>query len=133
MPCGQNFLIDKNIALKFTSLIPENYPVFEIGAGKGALTQYLLEKSRKVVVIEKDLFLVNFLKNRFATYKNFEVVEGDVLKFTPEFKEPFYIIGNLPYQISTEIIFWLAKVKNFIHKRRFPPLRKNLFNRWCFF
>jgi len=108
MPCGQNFLIDKNIALKFTSLIPENYPVFEIGAGKGALTQYLLEKSRKVVVIEKDLFLVNFLKNRFATYKNFEVVEGDVLKFTPEFKEPFYI------QISTEIIFWLAKVKNFI-------------------
>jgi len=114
MPAGQNFLIDKNIALKFTSLIPENFPVFEIGAGKGALTNYLLEKSRKVVVIEKDPYLADFLKNRFASYKNFEVVEGNVLKLTPEFKEPFYIIGNLPYQISTEIIFWLAKVKNFI-------------------
>ena len=112
---GQNFLIDKNIIKKITNIINiENKIILEIGPGTGNLTSEILKrKPKKFYVIEKDNNLVSLLSNKFQ--KNLSIIHKDVLKFDEKFLSPEKIIvfGNLPYNISTEILCkWILNLKD---------------------
>tara|TARA_Y100001970_G_scaffold221818_1_gene272692 strand:- start:58 stop:843 length:786 start_codon:yes stop_codon:yes gene_type:complete len=112
---GQNFLIDKNILEIITNYTDiSNRIILEIGPGTGNLTSYIIEKNpKKIVVIEKDNELANSLKNKFNN--KIKVVNDDVLKIdeTKLFDEKVIVFGNLPYNISTEILSkWIINLKN---------------------
>lgn len=106
---GQHFLIDESIAEKIAntlSFIGYKH-VLEIGPGMGVLTKYLLKKDIKTHVIEIDAESVEYLKANYLNLAD-RVYEKDFLKYdlTEVFKdEPFAIIGNFPYNISTQIVF----------------------------
>lgn len=115
---GQNFLID-NIAVEKiveASNISCDDMIIEIGPGLGTLTSYLLEKAGKVVAIELDDRMIGILKDRFTLYKNFELIQNDVLKVdldsiikeNSNFKT-VKIVANLPYYITTPIIMKLLE------------------------
>ena len=111
---GQNFLIDKNILDKITNLTNiQNETVLEVGPGTGNLTSYILKKNpRKMFVIEKDNRLAIDLKNKFN--KEVIIINDDVLKIdeTSIFRDKVKVFGNLPYNISTEIINkWIINLK----------------------
>jgi len=107
---GQHFLKDENIAKNIVdALSGQGYSqVLEIGPGMGVLTKYLLERtSFKTTVIEIDRESVAYLKAGFPELKE-SMVEEDFLNFDPasRFKdEPFALIGNFPYNISSQILF----------------------------
>tara|TARA_E500000178_G_scaffold356566_1_gene435523 strand:- start:170 stop:952 length:783 start_codon:yes stop_codon:yes gene_type:complete len=112
---GQNFLIEKNIVkkiLNLTNLKGKN--VIEIGPGKGALTTEILKKKPKsFTLIEKDYELVKFLNSKFINNK-VKIISADVLKFDfDNLKEDkLIIIGNLPYNISSQILIKILKYNN---------------------
>ena len=113
---GQNFLIDVNILEKITNLTNiENKTVLEIGPGTGNLTSYILKKNpKKLFVIEKDNELANKLIDKFKD--KLTIINDDVLKVdeTTLFKEKATVFGNLPYNISTEILSkWIINLKDF--------------------
>ena len=103
---GQNFLIDKNILTKITSIIKiENKSILEVGPGTGNLTTHILKKNpKKLFVIEKDKILANFLKNKFDD--KIIIINDDILKINEKklFEGKLIVFGNLPYNISTEIL-----------------------------
>lgn len=108
---SQNFLVDKNIARKCVDALAlqGDETVLEIGAGRGALTQILLSKARKVVAVEIDPALCAFLQKNFGEEKNFALVQKDFLKISLNrdsiFKSAcFQIIGNLPYAVVSPIL-----------------------------
>ncbi len=111
---GQHFLIDHSILERIISSIDissRDYLV-EIGPGKGILTQQLLSLSpRHLDVIEIDRDLVELLKQKFIATKNLNIYSGDVLKFDWQklcaTHSPLRIIGNLPYNITTPLLFEL--------------------------
>jgi len=111
---GQNFLTDKNILGKIvnTTKIKDKI-ILEIGPGTGNLTSYILQKNpKKMFVIEKDNVLANNLKNKFNN--QITVINEDVLKIdeTNLFKNKVTVFGNLPYNISTEILSkWIINLK----------------------
>ena len=112
---GQNFLIDNKILEKITNLIDiTNETVFEVGPGTGNLTEFILKQNpKKVIVIEKDVNLAENLKKKFE--KKVIVVNDDVLKINESsfFNEKVIVYGNLPYNISTEILIkWIINLKN---------------------
>tara|TARA_A100001234_G_scaffold191350_1_gene177979 strand:+ start:520 stop:1305 length:786 start_codon:yes stop_codon:yes gene_type:complete len=112
---GQNFLIDKNILEKITNITDiENKTVLEIGPGTGNLTSYILKKNpKKMFVIEKDNKLSIDLKNKFNN--RLTIINDDVLKVDENnlFKDKFIVFGNLPYNISTEILSkWIINLKD---------------------
>jgi len=109
---GQNFLIDKGIIEKICNLgnITRNNKVLEIGPGTGNLTEFILQKKPKQFhIIEKDKRLIKNLRERFD--KKLIIINEDILKYNlePLSDEDLIIFGNLPYNISSQI---LAK---FIH------------------
>ena len=112
---GQNFLVDKNILEKIinTTKILDKI-ILEIGPGTGNLTAYILKKKpKKIFVIEKDNEFANNLKNKFNDQVN--IINEDVLKLdeTKLFKEQVIVFGNLPYNISTEILSkWIINLKD---------------------
>ena len=113
---GQNFLIEKStIARIIESLkISSQDSVIEIGPGKGALTERLVESQCNLTLIEIDRDLVDTLKRK---YRGISIVNEDVLKvdFSSFFGiEPKRIIGNLPYNISTPLLFKLSRVNEWI-------------------
>ena len=112
---GQNFLVDQNILEKISnSTNIKDKIVLEIGPGTGNLTSYILEKNpKKMVVIEKDSELSNQLNNKFNNEIN--IINEDILKIdeTILFNEKVTVFGNLPYNISTEIISkWIINLQN---------------------
>ena len=111
---GQHFLTDQNIARKIVdSLGPEIPDVLEIGPGTGVLTQYLLQRNEiNLHVIEIDRESVAYLKQHFPQLIN--IYEEDFLKAGIEnrFSEKFNIIGNFPYNISSQIFFRILTVRN---------------------
>ena len=112
---GQNFLIDKNILEKITDITNiENKTILEIGPGTGNLTSYILKKNpKKIFVIEKDNELAINLKNKFNN--QLAIINDDILKIdeTSLFNEKITVFGNLPYNISTEILSkWIINLKN---------------------
>ncbi len=114
---GQNFLVDKNILKLIANLtkIEKSDEIIEIGPGTGNLTEFLLKKNpKKIYLIEKDENLVNFLKNKFS--KNLNIINEDILKFSKKnlLNDNTIIFGNLPYNISSQIL-----VKFIINKNKF--------------
>ena len=114
---GQHFLNDLNVAQKIAdSLHHQAYKqVLEIGPGMGVLTQFLLQKDSEVFVIEIDTESVVYLKTHFPLLNN-HIIEGDFLKLPLNeiFKEPFALIGNFPYNISSQILFKALEHKEII-------------------
>ena len=114
---GQHFLNDLNIAQMIAdSLQHQAYKqVLEIGPGMGVLTQFLLKKDSEVFVIEIDTESVVYLKTHFPQLNN-HIIEGDFLKLPLNeiFKEPFALIGNFPYNISSQILFKALEHKDII-------------------
>lgn len=121
---GQHFLKDKNIARKTVDVFFEKFPagqVVEIGPGKGVLTDFLLQNPQvQVVAVELDKECIPFLNTHFADYKNLRVLEADFLRVPAETLFPegeFSVVGNFPYNISSQIVFrtldWKARVPVF--------------------
>ena len=114
---GQHFLVDQNIINKLIKNISPNEKdsIIEIGPGDGALTKSILPYVKNICLIEKDEGLINDLDFILKSYKSSKVINQDVLEFDFNiFERPFRVIGNLPYNISTEIIFKMCKVDNVI-------------------
>ena len=121
---GQNFLIDKNVIKKIINLVKlEKKNIIEIGAGHGALTDEILKQKPNLLnVIEKDISLYKKLKIKYSNIKNVRIYNDDILDFNLEsvVKENSVIIGNLPYNISSQI---LVKILRF---KKWPPNFENL-------
>ena len=111
---GQNFLIDKNILKKIVDVgnINSKDKILEIGPGAGNLTEYIVKANPKtIIVVEKDFNLTKLLENKFK--KKVKIINDDILKLSEDFyNEKFIIYGNLPYNISTQILaFWCLSKK----------------------
>ena len=111
---GQNFLIDKNIINKIVNILDlKNRNILEIGPGTGNLTEGILKKNpKKVLVVEKDDNLTNLLKEKFK--KKIQVINKDILKIDENLlsAQTLTVFGNLPYNISTEILCkWILNIK----------------------
>ena len=116
---GQNYLVDLNIIKKIINLTNiYNKNILEIGPGKGALTKEILKnKPKSLILIEKDNFLSEELKIKYKDHKNIIIYNKDVLKFNFEdkLKNNSIIFGNLPYNISSQILVKIIKFK------KYPP------------
>ena len=120
---GQNFLINEEVVQNIinSSNITENDLVIEIGPGLGTLTKEILNKAGKLICVELDTKMVKILNDRFSLYKNFELLNQDILK--TDLKTIIHnekknnnlktakIIANLPYYITTPIIMKLLEEK----------------------
>ena len=117
---GQHFLIDKNISKKIIESIDFNKhnKVIEVGPGKGALTQHLLKIKDILTLVEIDKECIFFLKNEFIN-ENLEIIEKDFLNFKISETYPsltrILIIGNFPYNISSQILFKVIENYNSIN------------------
>ena len=112
---GQNFLIDAIILNKIVDLVNiQNKPVLEIGPGTGNLTHHILKKKpKKLIVIEKDNVLAFNLQNKFNEQIN--IINKDVLEVDELLlcDERLTVFGNLPYNISTEILSkWIKNINS---------------------
>lgn len=114
---GQHFLKDLNIARKITdSLLPMTRGALEIGPGTGVLTRLLFERpDLAVVAIDIDRESIEYLRAELPAHKE-QIVYGDFLKTNVRelFQEPFSIIGNLPYNISSQIFFRILENRDII-------------------
>ena len=86
-------------------------PVLEIGPGRGALTELLLEKGVVLTAVELDDFYAEYLTGRFGSFENFNLVHGDFLRQPQEelVPEPAHVVGNLPYGITSPVLFKLIR------------------------
>jgi 16S rRNA (adenine1518-N6/adenine1519-N6)-dimethyltransferase len=112
---GQNFLIDKDILEKITSIVPiKDKHILEIGPGTGNLTSFILKKTpRRLIVVEKDNDLALNLEETFLD--KLIVINRDILEIdeTKLSKNKMTVFGNLPYNISTEILSkWITSVED---------------------
>ena len=110
---GQNFLIDREVLEKIVSITDiANKEVLEIGPGSGNLTTYILkQKPKKLYVVEKDDELAILLKEKFDT--EIEIINDDILKVSEDkiSDQKLSVFGNLPYNISTEILSkWILNI-----------------------
>ena len=124
---GQHFLASEAAALRIVEALGDvsQSTVLEIGPGRGALTGLLAPRARRLIAVELDRVLAAQLRMKFATQPNVEIIEGDILKieldtvfgpkpgslrpgltFTPE---PAYVVGNLPYYITSDILLRLLE------------------------
>lgn len=115
---GQHFLTDKNIAKKITQcLSPEHVTICELGPGTGVLTEYLLENPSlsSLTLIEVDSESVAYLQEHFDD-ERLQILEADFLKTDLQkiVKQPFALIGNFPYNISSQIFFKVIENRNLI-------------------
>ena len=121
---GQNFLVDKNVINKIVSLdVIKDKKIFEIGPGSGNLTNYIIQKKPKtILLIEKDKRFYEILSKKYRFKKNYKIINEDILNYdlNKHKKEDAIIFGNLPYNISTQI---LAK---FISTNIWPPFYKKI-------
>lgn len=113
---GQHFLNDENIASKIADTLSfKNYKqVLEIGPGMGVLTKYLLKKDTVTYVIEIDTESVAYLKSNYLNLAD-RIIEKDFLKYDLKdiFQDkPFAVIGNFPYNISSQILFKTLEMRN---------------------
>ena len=105
----QHFMVDQNMLslIYETADINPKERIVEIGGGAGALTDYLIKGDNHVTVIEKDPYYANLLKQKYSSYSNVEVIEGDALTF--DFNDYDRIVANLPYTITEPFLINLAK------------------------
>ncbi len=119
---GQNFLVDQSVLQAMTAVIhvqPDDH-LIEIGPGTGALTKYLLQQCHHIDAIEIDRDLSSLLKSEFSdtalTLYEQDVLTVDFRQFSPT---PLRVIGNLPYNISTPLIFHLLQFLECIEDMHF--------------
>jgi len=110
---GQNFLIDRNVLEQIVDTVKiTNKEVLEVGPGSGNLTTYILkQKPKKLYVVEKDDDLVTLLKEKFDN--EIEIINDDILKVSEDkiSDQKLSVFGNLPYNISTEILSkWILNI-----------------------
>ena len=116
---GQNFLTDDNIAKDIVSFLSDSKTktIIEIGPGKGILTKYLLRISHKEIkFVEIDEECVSYLKNKYPNIEK-HLINDDFLNINlNSFKQPLSIIGNFPYNISSQILFKIYENKNIVNE-----------------
>jgi 16S rRNA (adenine1518-N6/adenine1519-N6)-dimethyltransferase len=113
---GQNFLYDPMILdniIRAAGLSGED-TVVEIGPGPGKLTRKLAESVKKLIAIELDPELYEKLKGDFIAYRNVEIIHADAMKFPFEDIGEFKVVANIPYYITTPIIFRLLDAKKYL-------------------
>ena len=112
---GQHFLIDHAIAERIAGTLDEfsQFPVLEVGPGTGMLTRYLLEKKKDLTVVEIDWDSVAYLKQHYPILKE-RIIEDDFLQLDLSrlYEGQFCVIGNYPYNISSQIFFKVLDFKN---------------------
>lgn len=114
---GQHFLQDPGIISKIiqTADVNKEDVIVEIGPGRGALTFRLAELASEVIAIEIDHSIVESLNERAASYPNLSIVEADALRFHyHEIGTRFKVVANLPYYISTPILFRLIELSDMV-------------------
>ena len=115
---GQNFLIDQNIINKIIKIADvKNNNIVEIGPGTGNLSKKIIDNQpNNFFLIEKDNKLAETLKQKFILYKNVKVINKDILDFNLEnnIKKNSIILGNLPYNISSQILAKLIKFNTWL-------------------
>ena len=121
---GQNFLQDQNIINKIVSslAITDKDVVVEIGPGRGALTELILPQAGELHLVEFDYDLVRYWEERAETLPQLKVHGVDVLKFDfnniiAQVDRPLKVIGNLPYNISSPVLFHLMNYAEHIHSQ----------------
>jgi len=121
---GQNFLVDEGVITRIVQAISPKTEdnLVEIGPGQGAITAHLLEGCASLQAIELDRDLVPRLRTQFFNYPKFVIHQADALKF--DFAElaknqPLRVVGNLPYNISTPLIFHLLESRQHISDMHF--------------
>lgn len=129
---GQNFLHDQSVIRRIATAVRPRpgQAVVEIGPGQGALTAALLDSGSQLLAIELDRDLVPLLQRKFGELANFELRQGDALKL--ELADcgpgPWRVVGNLPYNISTPLIFHLLGQRELIADMHFM-LQKEVVDR----
>lgn len=115
---GQHFLTDRNTINRIiqTAQVESEDVVLEVGPGSGEMTFALARIAKKVIAIEIDSKLVGILKKKMEDHLNVEVIEGDILKvdfhpFLDQEGQPLKVVANLPYQISTPLVFCLIEAR----------------------
>ncbi len=110
---GQNFLSDPSILSRIISAadLTSDDTIVEIGPGHGHMTRMLAERVKRLIAIELDHDLYKRLTRDFIAYNNVEIVHGDVLQFPFESLDIFKVVANIPYYITTPIIFRLLDAK----------------------
>lgn len=124
---GQHFLNDEQIAVNIVNALAEKCEtpaVLEIGPGMGVLTKYLLKKPFELYAIDVDKESIAYLKQHYPQLEP-RLLEGDFLKIDPAtiFNSAFSIIGNFPYNISSQIVFRILEYKQQI------PLMAGMFQK----
>jgi len=118
---GQNFIADKKVLENIieSSQINKNDLILEIGPGQGSLTYALSEKAGKVVAVEKDDRLYNYLLDKLGNRKNIEFINDDILNFvgSKKFMETFSagdwkVIANIPYYLTSFLLRKILELKN---------------------
>jgi len=115
---GQHFLVDRNILSKVvrTAELEKGDVILEIGPGMGEMTLALARQVKKVIAVEIDRKLVKILKEKTTDFSNIIVIEGDILKISLEQlyrqgHQQLKVVANLPYQISTPLLFRFIESK----------------------
>ncbi|MDP1520194.1 16S rRNA (adenine(1518)-N(6)/adenine(1519)-N(6))-dimethyltransferase RsmA [Porticoccus litoralis] len=131
---GQNFLVDANIIANIVAAIAPKPTdnLIEIGPGQGAITEPVLSRCPTLKVVELDRDLIPLLKAKFQQHPSLQIHQGDALKtdFSQfyEADRPLRIIGNLPYNISTPLLFHLLSYSDKIYDMHFM-LQKEVVDR----
>lgn len=126
---GQHFLVQPGAAEEISDALTAFLDVdmiVEIGPGMGALTKHLVSHPKPIVAVEADRDLIPLLNNNFGNHPNLKIIHADFLKFNVVEQYPdkrFALIGNFPYNISSQIIFSL------IHYREFCPVLVGMFQK----
>jgi len=116
---GQHFLVDLTIARDIADTVDicSGTPILEVGPGMGVLTQFLLEKQRKLKVVEIDEESVAYLRHNLTALQEENIIPDDFLKMHLDRVfdgEQFMLIGNYPYNISSQIFFKMLDYKEYI-------------------
>jgi 16S rRNA (adenine1518-N6/adenine1519-N6)-dimethyltransferase len=118
---GQSFLMDENVIRRIAAIanVTENDIVVEIGAGIGVLTEYLAQNTKKLIAVELDDKLAEVLKDRLSKYQNIEIYHGNILQFdfraiVGQGPQNIKVIGNIPYNISSPVLFYLLSFRKVI-------------------
>ncbi|MCH8552588.1 MAG: 16S rRNA (adenine(1518)-N(6)/adenine(1519)-N(6))-dimethyltransferase RsmA [Natronospirillum sp.] len=124
---GQNFLHDESVLQRIADAtgVGPGDDVIEIGPGRGALTEFLLSSGARVTAVELDRDLLPILRARFFNQPEGQLtlIEGDALKVDfntlTDTEQPLHLVGNLPYNISTPLIFHLLRARNRVASMHF--------------
>jgi len=118
---GQSFLMEENVIKRIAAVaqVTKNDIVVEIGAGIGVLTEDLAQNAAELIAVELDDKLVEILKDKLLKYNNVQIYSGDILKFdfgaiARDGQQKIKVIGNVPYNISSPLLFHLLSFRKII-------------------